>query len=98
MDERSHAEAFGGARILVGAGDERERDSGRYAKHCPCHGSVDAAAIVRGYEYGPGQHLVVEVQARRLRTQNAFLAHLARRSKIFASTLRLADRRTPFAK
>jgi DNA end-binding protein Ku len=32
----------------------------RYAKHCPDHGPVDAAAIVRGYEYGPGQHLVVE--------------------------------------
>jgi len=32
----------------------------RYAKHCPLHGPVDSAAIVRGYEYGPGQHLVVE--------------------------------------
>jgi DNA end-binding protein Ku len=32
----------------------------RYAKHCPAHGRVDAAAIVRGYEYGPGQHVVVE--------------------------------------
>jgi DNA end-binding protein Ku len=32
----------------------------RYAKHCPDHGPVDADAIVRGYEYGPGQHLVVE--------------------------------------
>src|SRR5262249_52109002 len=32
----------------------------RYAKHCPVHGPVDAAAIVRGYEYGPGQHVVVE--------------------------------------
>jgi DNA end-binding protein Ku len=32
----------------------------RYAKHCPRHGPVDAAAVVRGYEYGPGQHLVVE--------------------------------------
>jgi DNA end-binding protein Ku len=32
----------------------------RYAKHCPAHGTVDTAAIVRGYEYGPGQHLIVE--------------------------------------
>jgi hypothetical protein len=24
------------------------------------HGPVDSAAIVRGYEYGPGQHVVVE--------------------------------------
>ena len=32
----------------------------RYAKNCPRHGPVDAAAVVRGYEYGPGQHLVVE--------------------------------------
>ena len=32
----------------------------RYAKHCPRHGPVDAAAIVRGYEYAPGQHVVVE--------------------------------------
>jgi DNA end-binding protein Ku len=31
----------------------------RYAKHCPVHGAVDSAAIVRGYEYGPGQHVVV---------------------------------------
>jgi DNA end-binding protein Ku len=32
----------------------------RYAKHCPVHGPVDLAAIVKGYEYGPGQHLVLE--------------------------------------
>jgi DNA end-binding protein Ku len=32
----------------------------RYAKHCPVHGPVDNAAIVRGYEYGPGQHVLVE--------------------------------------
>src|ERR1700722_3849711 len=32
----------------------------RYAKHCPLHGNVDAAAIVRGFEYGPGRHVVVE--------------------------------------
>ena len=31
----------------------------RYAKHCPVHGAVDRAAIVRGYEYGPGRHVVV---------------------------------------
>jgi DNA end-binding protein Ku len=31
----------------------------RYAKHCPVHGAVDSAAIVRGYEYGPGRHVVV---------------------------------------
>ena len=31
-----------------------------YAKHCPVHGPVDNAVIVRGYEYGPGQHVVVE--------------------------------------
>src|SRR6516165_11833237 len=32
----------------------------RYAKQCPIHGPVDNAAIVRGYEYGPGQHVRVE--------------------------------------
>jgi DNA end-binding protein Ku len=32
----------------------------RYAKHCPSHGPVDPAAIVHGYEYGRGQHLIVE--------------------------------------
>ena len=32
----------------------------RYAKHCPTHGPVDAAAVVRGFEYGPGRHVVVE--------------------------------------
>jgi len=31
----------------------------RYAKHCPVHGAVDSAAIVRGYEYGPDRHVVV---------------------------------------
>ena len=35
----------------------------RYAKHCPVHGAVDNAAIVRGYEYGPGQHVLVEPDA-----------------------------------
>jgi DNA end-binding protein Ku len=32
----------------------------RYAKQCPVHGPVAAEAIVKGYEYGPGQHVVVE--------------------------------------
>jgi DNA end-binding protein Ku len=32
----------------------------RYAKQCPVHGAVDTAAIVKGYEYGPDQHLVLE--------------------------------------
>ena len=31
----------------------------RCPKHCPVHGPVDNAALVRGYEYGPGQHVVV---------------------------------------
>jgi DNA end-binding protein Ku len=31
----------------------------RYAKHCPDHGPLDAAAVVRGYEYGPGRHVLV---------------------------------------
>jgi DNA end-binding protein Ku len=38
-------------------------DCGRrlcYAKHCPTHGPVSAAAVVRGFEYGPGRHVVVE--------------------------------------
>jgi DNA end-binding protein Ku len=33
-----------------------------YQKHCPRHGPVEADAIVRGYEYAPGQHVVVEAQ------------------------------------
>jgi DNA end-binding protein Ku len=32
----------------------------RYAKQCPTHGPVEAATIVRGYAYGPGQHVRVE--------------------------------------
>jgi DNA end-binding protein Ku len=32
----------------------------RHAKHCPVHGPVDAAAVVRAYEYCPGCHVVVE--------------------------------------
>jgi DNA end-binding protein Ku len=31
-----------------------------YAKHCPVHGPVDSAAIVRGYEYGPGRHVIAQ--------------------------------------
>ena len=31
-----------------------------YQKHCPRHGTVPAEAIERGYEYAPGQHVVVE--------------------------------------
>ena len=32
----------------------------RYAKQCPVHGTVDSAAIVRGYEYGPGRHVIAQ--------------------------------------
>jgi non-homologous end joining protein Ku len=32
----------------------------RYAKQCPLHGAVDTAAIVKGYEHGSDQHLVLE--------------------------------------
>src|SRR5262249_4703460 len=32
----------------------------RYAKQCPVHGTVDGAAIVRGYEYGPGRHVLAQ--------------------------------------
>ena len=32
----------------------------RYAKHCPNHGPDDAGAIVKGYEYGPGQHVILD--------------------------------------
>ena len=32
----------------------------RYDKRCPVHGSVDAGAIVKGYEYAPEQHLVLD--------------------------------------
>jgi DNA end-binding protein Ku len=31
-----------------------------YHKHCPRHGTVPAEAIERGYEYAPGQHVVVD--------------------------------------
>jgi DNA end-binding protein Ku len=32
----------------------------RYEKHCPIHGKLDGPSIVRGYEYAPGQYVVVE--------------------------------------
>jgi DNA end-binding protein Ku len=32
----------------------------RYAKHCPVHGAIDPATIVRGVACGPGQHVVLE--------------------------------------
>jgi DNA end-binding protein Ku len=32
----------------------------RYAKQCPVHGTVDKAAIVKGYEYGPGRHVIAQ--------------------------------------
>jgi len=43
----------------------------RYAKQCPLHGTVDGAAIVRGYEYGPGRHVdaLRPVQDRALRLE-----------------------------
>jgi len=31
-----------------------------YAKHCPVHGPIDSAAIVKGYEYGPGRHVIAQ--------------------------------------
>jgi len=31
-----------------------------YHKHCPSHGRVEADAIVRGYAYARGRHVVVE--------------------------------------
>jgi DNA end-binding protein Ku len=32
----------------------------RYAKQCPVHSTVDSAAIVKGYEYGPGRHVIAQ--------------------------------------
>jgi DNA end-binding protein Ku len=32
----------------------------RYEKCCPRHGKLDTAAIVKGYEYAPGQFLVLD--------------------------------------
>src|SRR5262249_1980060 len=31
-----------------------------YQRHCPRHGTMPADAIERGYEYAPGQHVVVD--------------------------------------
>ncbi len=40
----------------------------RHQKHCPLHGPLDAGAIVKGYEYALGQHIVLdEEQLDRLR-------------------------------
>src|SRR6516164_3067197 len=33
-----------------------------YQKHCPRHGTVPTESIERGYEYAPGQHVVVEAE------------------------------------
>jgi DNA end-binding protein Ku len=32
----------------------------RYEKHCPIHGQVEAAEIVKGYPYAPDQYVVIE--------------------------------------
>jgi DNA end-binding protein Ku len=32
----------------------------RYVKHCPVHGPVDPATVVRGVACGPGQHVILE--------------------------------------
>src|SRR4051812_37299110 len=32
----------------------------RYVKQCPGHGPVDAAAIVRAFDCGPDQHVVLD--------------------------------------
>jgi DNA end-binding protein Ku len=32
----------------------------RYQKHCPQHGPVPAEAIVRGYEYAPDHHVIMQ--------------------------------------
>jgi len=32
----------------------------RYQKHCPVHGEVNNESIVRGYQYAPGQYVLVE--------------------------------------
>ena len=33
-----------------------------YQKHCPQHGAVPAEAIVRGYEYAPDHHVIMEAE------------------------------------
>ncbi|MFL5531742.1 MAG: Ku protein, partial [Gemmatimonadales bacterium] len=32
----------------------------RYVKHCPQHGPLQAGAVIKGYEYAPGQFLVLD--------------------------------------
>ena len=32
----------------------------RYAKQCPLHGTIDSAAIVRGFAYAPDRHVVLD--------------------------------------
>jgi DNA end-binding protein Ku len=34
----------------------------RYEKHCPQHGAVPADAVVRGYEYAPHHHVIMEAE------------------------------------
>jgi len=34
----------------------------RYLKHCPQHGAVPADAIVRGYQYAPHHHVILEAE------------------------------------
>jgi DNA end-binding protein Ku len=34
----------------------------RYQKHCPQHGAVPAEAIIRGYEYAPDHHVLIETE------------------------------------
>ncbi len=35
----------------------------QYQKHCPVHGQVEQADIAKGYEHGPGQHVVLDAKA-----------------------------------
>ena len=52
----------------------------RYEKHCPIHGKVDAAEIVKGYPYAPDQYVVIEdAELERLRLTRQDWADLARR-------------------
>ena len=47
-----------------------------YQKRCPVHGAVDAGAIVRGYQYAPGQYVVIdaaELEALRPAKEKALL-------------------------
>jgi hypothetical protein len=63
-----------------------------YAKHGPVHGAVDNAAIVKGYEYGPGRHDIAQPdeldQLRPVKDKSLRLEHfLARRSVVGADGL-----------